>query len=734
MRCGPPNAASDEMIFFADAGVGQLEEVVVTARRREERLLDVPIAVSVLSQSTLQQRQIDELAGLQLAVPNLLVTTDQTNRATSLIAMRGQFEPGSVPTLDPAVGIYLDGVYIARITGANLRLLDMERVEVLRGPQGTLFGRNTIGGAISLVTNPPSAVFEGSVEGTIGNYDRREIEGVVNAPFGNGAHAFRLAALHAEHSGFGRSTLLGRDLDDDDTDYLRASLRLNPAEHWELAVSVDSTQFRNGGQLRTLVAATPSASEVTVASGNTDDDIQDYVSPYDRSVPANRAESVRTRVSGAAAVLTFDGPRWTFKSITSFRSLDGLALEGDQDATPYDLAAVLRRDDEQDQFSQEVQLLGNAFDSRLDWIGGFLYFEERAVFDQQFLSFNPASSRWSEQLPYGVARNDSVAAYAQGVYAITPRWRITGGVRFNEDGRQLTSGNARLDAGEEICTLDPALVDAPGTCRATLAKRHFRYTPYTVGVDFRPVERALLYAKASRGYRSGGYNLRGATAIDLGTFGPESVMAYEIGAKADLLDGRLRVDVAAFQSRFEDIQLLQSELVSGQVQPMTFVQNGGEARIEGGELEFTAIAGRLQLSGSLGIVDPRFTRLDSDVVEVTLDSNFLSIPATTVALAADWSQPTPFGSLDWHVDYAWRDDVPFAYDPDSAARQEAYGLWNARVQWRLEQTALDFALWVRNLTDEHYLTRALDSRLFISGSLGDPRSYGISVSYRFGPD
>jgi iron complex outermembrane receptor protein len=309
---------------------------------------------------------------------------------------------------------------------------------------------------------------------------------------------------------------------------------------------------------------------------------------------------------------------------------------------------------------------------------------------------------------------------------------LTAGLRVNEDGRQLTSKNARRDAGVEICTLDPALRDSPDVCRATLPERSFRDVPFTIGLDFRANPQSLFYAKLSRGYRAGGYNLRGATAVDLGTFEPEDVTAFEIGAKLDLLDDRLRVDLAMFQSRFEDIQLLQFELVEGQIQPMAFIENGGEARIEGGELELTALFDRLRLSGSFGIVDARYTQLDPNVVEVTLDSEFLNTPDATAALAADWSQPTGFGAVDWHIDYAWRDDVPFAYDRNSIARQEAYGLWNARVQVRFEKAGLDLGLWVRNLTDERYMSRALDSRIFVSASLGDPRTYGLSLGWRFG--
>jgi iron complex outermembrane receptor protein len=713
---------------------GTLEEIIVTARRREESLHDVPIAMSVFGQPDLDQRQIVDLSGLQFAAPSLVITTDQTNRATSLIAMRGQFEPNSVPTVDSTVGVYLDGVYVARITGANLRLIDMERVEVLRGPQGTLFGRNTIGGAINLVSRRPSSSLEGYAEAVVGNYDRRELTGIVNLPIHDGSQAVRIVAAHSEHDGYGRSTVLDRDLDDDDTDFARAQLRLTPTADWDLNLSADYTHFENGGQLRTLMAASPASSRVTAASGNPDDDIQSYVDPLARAVPANRAGSVRSTVSGVSATLSFDGPGWQFKSITAARGLESRAVDGDQDATPYDLGAVLRRTDEQDQFSQEIQLAGDYFERRLDWIAGLHYFEEEGIFDQRFLAFAPATSGWTENLPRGAFRNDSLAAYAQLGYAISPRLRVTGGLRFNEDGRQLTSRNARRVGDVETCSLDTELRDSPEICRATLPERQFRYVPYTFGLDFRPDRRALLYAKVSRGYRAGGYNLRGATEAELGTFDPESVMAYEVGARADLLGDRLRIDAAVFRSLFDDIQLVERELVEGISLPVLFVQNGGEARIDGGELEVTVLLGGLRLAGSLGIVDAEFTRLEPNVVEVTLDSNFLHTPEKTAALAAAWSIPVELGRIDLQLDYAWRDDIPFAYDPRSIARQQAYGIWNAKSQLRIEGTGLDVGVWARNLTDERYATRALSSGLYISSSLGDPRAYGVSLRYQFGRD
>lgn len=712
----------------------RLGEVFVTARRREERLHEVPIAVTVLPGEELERRQVVQLSDLQYAAPSLVITTDQTHRSTSLIAMRGQFEPNSVPTVDPTVGVYLDGVYIARITGANLRLVDVERVEVLRGPQGTLFGRNTIGGAINLVTRAPSTRLEGYAEGVVGNYHRRELTGVANLPFSEGRHAVRIVASHTGHDGYGRSVLLDEDLNDEDTDFARARLRLTLDDRWELTLSGDYTRFADNGQLRTLLAASPAASGITSASGHPDDDLYDYVDPLALSVTANRVGSVRSVVRGAAATLRFEAPAWTFESITALRDLDALAQDSDQDGTPYDLGAVLSRRDEQRQFSQEFQFSGAGPESRVDWTAGALYFEEDGTFDQRFLSYVPASSSWIQNLPRGDFRNDSISVYGQVGYAIVEHLRVTAGLRYNEDRRQLTSRNAQEVAGKETCRLDPSVRDSPGSCRATLPERRFDYVPYTIGLDFRPARRSLLYAKLSRGHRAGGYNLRGATEAELGTFDPESVTSFEVGARLDLFDARLRAGLALFRSQFDDIQLVLRERVVPDAPAQLFVQNGGEARIEGGELEFTALLGALRLGGSLGIVDARFTRLAPGVVEVTPDSEFLNTPAATATLAADWSMPVKSGAVDLHLDYAWRDDVPFAYDPRSRARQEAYGLWNARIQARLPASGLDLTLWVRNLTDERYITRALTAMAYINASPGDPRTYGITLRYTFGPD
>jgi iron complex outermembrane receptor protein len=426
--------------------------------------------------------------------------------------------------------------------------------------------------------------------------------------------------------------------------------------------------------------------------------------------------------------------RLTFKSITAYRSLKTHAFDSDQDGTPYDLGVILYRGDRQHQFSQEFQAYGAALNDRLNWISGLHYLVEGATFDQQFRIFVPPTSSWSENQPSGNARNDSLAAYGQVTYALTPTLRITAGARYNEDARQLTSRNARRVGAATFCTLSPALRDQTGLCQATLPERKFRYLPWTVGFDFKPVEQAMLYAKLSRGYRAGGYNVRGTTQVDLATFDPERVTEVEVGAKAELFSHRLRLNLALFRSLFDNIQLSQREMTAPGIPGTAFIANGGEAKVEGAELEVTALLGRLRLGGSVGILHPAFTKLNPNVVGVTLDSKFRNTPESNASLVADLPILTGFAEVNLHADYSWRDNMSFSYDPTSPARQAAYGLLNAMVSIRFDRADLELALWARNLADRRYITYAFENGFYISATPGDPRTFGASLAYRFGAE
>jgi iron complex outermembrane receptor protein len=265
-----------------------------------------------------------------------------------------------------------------------------------------------------------------------------------------------------------------------------------------------------------------------------------------------------------------------------------------------------------------------------------------------------------------------------------------------------------------------------------LPEREFSYVPWTLGVDLQPAPNALVYAKMSRGFRAGGYNFRAVTGTDADTFEPEQVTAWEVGTRAELFDRRLRIGLSLYRSRFEDMQLrTQVPLPNGVLSP-ALTQNAGEARIEGGELEVEAMLGPVKLSGTLGLIHGEYTRIDPNARDVTPNSSLLYTPETTVSLAAELPVRTAFGALDLHVDYAWREDQTFAYWRRTLARQDSYSLLNAMLIARFDGTELELQLWAKNLTDERYVERSVDLGTLVNAVPGDPRTYGASLTYRFG--
>lgn len=706
-----------------------LDVITVTAQRREEPLRDVPVSLTSLSTTELERRQIEEVKTLQYAAPNLTVTPWPGSPARVNIAMRGQVEPDRFPTVDPAVGVFFDGVYVARIAGANLALFDAERVEVLRGPQGTLYGRNTIGGAINVVPRKPGREPELAVTAGVGNYDRVDLDAVVNLPLRE-EHGLRLSASHTAHDGYGRNELLDRDLNEDTTRFVRAQWRVTPAHRWTLDTSLELTHSTADRDLVTLAEIHPPLTAFPAAHGQPDDDLEDRVDPTGRHIAADGSGPAVSTIWGAHASLTVDLPGATAKLLSAYRSLENRDGATDLDGTPYELFAVYDREETQSQWSHELQAYGDAFGDRLRWIAGLYRFAEQGSFAERFHGVESSTFVASENLSSGRIRNETTAVYAQITVSLTANLHVTAGARYNTDSRQLTSKNARRTSNVDTCALQLAIRDRPEACVATLPERRFTYEPWTLAVDFKPLPDALLYSRVSRAQRAGGYNFRGVTGTDVDTFDPERVTAYELGARVGLINRRLQLDLAAYRTLFDHVQVRTRVTLPGGTLTVPLTQNGGEARIEGGEFEFRAALGTLQLAGMLGISRGRYTSLDPRTLGVTPDSNLLNSPATTSAIGADLPVAVRFGSINLHADYARRDDEYFSYDPASTARQPAYGLLNAAVTFRVEGSGFSVTLWGRNLTDERYVVRSVDLGPLVNAMPGDPRTVGLSLTYR----
>ena len=407
--------------------------------------------------------------------------------------------------------------------------------------------------------------------------------------------------------------------------------------------------------------------------------------------------------------------RSSLKSITAFRQLDLESHNTDGDGTPYDLFASPRRKQVERQFSQEFQIHGSSAGTQTDWMAGLLYFYETANLDFNNLNLVPISE--TETLLRATTENQSAAAYVQLTHSIAPSVRVTAGARYNLDWRKLVSRNAGIEAGVEFCRLDDSILDEPGVCRATLPRREFSYVPWSAGVDYAPRDDALLYAKIGRGFRAGGYNMRGGTPVALLTFDPEDVTSFELGAKAESLAHRLRANVSVYRSNYDDMQL--GATLPDPIQGVTFIkQNGGRARILGGEVEVSGLIGPLQLSGAIGVADGKYLELDPTVDGITIDSA-IALPKTTVHLSADLPIHLLHGEIEAHVDYGWHSDDGDSEFQARCGCRNAYGLLDAILAFTPGYGRLKFELWGRNLADAHYLAQWVDFQDFINGIPGD---------------
>lgn len=721
------------------SGPRGLEDVIVTAQRREQRLQDVPVAVTAFGVRELERRQIADVRALTENAPSITFTATPYGNNDLILAIRGVAPGGVLPNVDQAVGTYVDGLYYARPEGSNFALVDVASAEVLRGPQGTLFGRNTIGGALNITTNKPNYEFGGSLKVGYGNYDALSATAIVNLPLVEDKLAARLVYGHVEHSGYGRNLTLGSDVADQNDDFVRASVRADIAPELRVDLSFDHYWGSNHQPLWVLNSYQAGLSPAMYAP---------YVAaPESRISQAGINPVNDSRVYDFNGTITAELPFGVLKSISAYRNV---YFEGatDLDGTPLPTADTREFVLDGEQVSQELQLSGASLSDRLNWTVGAYYFHEQVR--NTPLTRIPAAIQDNTIRP----DNKSVSVFAQASYEILPSLRFTAGVRAVKDTRGMTYTPARYvvtgyptNAEPPASAITPGpcpftamgLNEAPGSCLYTPDDISFETVPFTVGLDYRLPGDGLLYAKYSKGFRTGGFQqASGTTAAFFTPFNEESVGSYEVGAKLALFENRLRFSASSFFSTFDDIQ--QNAIL--QTSPVVIaVLNSGTAEIYGAEFEATALLGDLRLHGSLGLIEPKFTDGPYKGSEVP------TVAKTTWSVSADYPVQFNAGRLDLHLDYNWRSDVYFLNTVTITAagpvdlsefqrksiRQDAYGLLNAQVSWTFDARPITVALYGKNLTDEYFAARSgsFAASNFNSIVVGSPRTYGMSVSYAF---
>ncbi len=726
------------------------DEIIVTAQRTEQSIQDVPVSVTAISGATLEARGAGDVADAVTHAPNVAVTTGPTGGSFGGFFIRGVGQLDNSIALDPGVGVYVDDVYIARVQGSSVDLLDLARLEVLRGPQGTLFGRNTIGGAVNLITIDPSMTETSArVRAVIGSRDRYDVSAAFNLPLSDTA-ALRATGFTRNQKGWGRNVYSGETFGDVSELGARLKLKYDLGAAFSLVLQGDYQRGRNTPSHQVLLGFNPGAGITIPIPPPGRPFFRPGVSPtgvpFPAGVGADRSDDRRANFAsaparldidngGASLTMTGDLGGATLKSITAWRRFTETAST-DFDGTGfvlYDNASELR----QRQISQELQVSGGIGNS-IDYLVGFYYFNESA-FNNVTLCTGTDQPRLVDRCLR--SRNniwldvESLAGFGQATWAITSSIEVFGGLRWTTETKDQANDSVLDNRDGVVTVLPPFVMPAPGQTRVALpytkVSETFSSVTPRVGVNLRLADRVRAYASYAEGFKSGGFNGR-PSSQQIISFDAESVQTYELGLKTELFDRRLRLNGAVFQSDYEDQQLLVFTAVSGLFE----TRNAGDSRIRGFEVEADAnLFDRLALRASVGHLDGGYRRLSPQVAGITLDTPLPLTPAWTYSLSGEFRQPLAgAGEIQMRADWQWRSEVSFQLEADPLERQPGYGLLNLRATWVLPDERFRVSLFGTNVTDREYLTNAQDSRSgngVAFGGVGRPREWGLELDARF---
>lgn len=718
-----------------------LEEQVVTARRREEDLQKSGVSATVLGAADLAARGATDLSHVADFAPN--TTIDFTcpisgSANASSIFIRGVGQTDFLLTTDPGVGVYVDDVYWARSLGGVVDLLDVERVEVLRGPQGTAFGRNTIGGAVVLTTRRPGDTLQVRT-GVVGGSGHRLDERVtLDLPLVEKELLSAFTVMRKHRDGFGERVLDGRDQGDENALGARGKLLWLADPDLEVGLAFDVLRERERSPVTSLVADSPAAFDAGVASSTLSSlytavvapavDVPGFGTgvPYDRRfLSDNPYKTFATFPSDSdlehwGASLTIDGSAGEVgvRSFSAFRHLS-TAFSRDPDHSPLEIAHG-SNDIEQSQFSQEVRVAGDAIDGRLSWLGGVYFFEESGT-DEPDINIVPGLFD-----PLGLdihitgfsqVENTSTSGFAEATYALLPWLSATAGVRYTHEVKRFKSD--QVLARTRVFLIDPDWD----------RERFDDVSPRAI-LSAQWNEDVMTYASVSRGFKSGGFVARYATRRDAGaaSFDPEEVTTGEVGVKSELFDRRLRLNAAGFLSDYSDIQVI----VFRGIAPIT--ENAARGKIVGGELELTVLpAEGWRLDAGLGFLDARYTSVEPGSA-VRPGDRFVNSPEWSLNAGAEYGFPVAGGRLSFRADTLWRSKTANDAVNTPGLLQDDRGLLNARITFSLTEPALTFFLFGTNLTDERYIisgTADVPTFGIVEAIWGRPREFGIGAELTF---
>lgn len=770
----------------------EIEEVTVVAQRREENIQEVPISITAISSEKIEQRGVTDLITLGEMTPNVRITEHYEGAASVSVAIRGVAQGLPSLTLQPATGLYIDGVYIAKIQGSNLGLEDVDHVEVLRGPQGTLYGRNTIGGALNIVTRKPTEERSIFLQTEAGNYDAFKGRLTLNAPlFGKnglwqsdaiGTLSLRQNLIYTSHGPYTRNVSPTDVKASGSTGFedlqrweTMTQLRWQPVKELTVDYAFEYHNLRTGGLAIQNTAVFPGS--LTGPGGPFD--LSAYVRPSRADsigsnigcLPGRDPECKRQQVKNdnrlhmltAAYDLGQVGPlgNLTLKSISAYRSLYTDNDASEQDGTPLDIAYVGQRQDVQ-HWSEEVQVIGAA--PRINYVVGAYYYGERGDENtpQEFffgsISFLPRVTNGLE----------SFAPYAQGTWTppiLGDRLSLTAGVRYTYEHSHTTMFfqcfRYILEDGSNGCNmhLAPSLDNWSKAVGANFSTKGagFPELAPNASISYQATDDFMGYLRIARGFKSGGINAQSNDPYTMVPFKSEKLVQYELGFKSQWFDKRLQVNAAGYFSDYSDLQ--ESLALASPAGVSAYTSNVESAEVWGSEVEVTALPVRgVEVAATYGLTLGTYKKWDDLVLDangfpviengkpklhsVARERVFAYQPEHAATLNLTYTAPpTASGIFSVSADLVWNDRQFF--NPNSstpgawAERASSYYIVNGRAQFvsiPLTKGSLDIAVFGRNLFNRSYRVWGDDFTAFgyAINYFGFPRTFGVQLTYHLG--
>lgn len=729
-----------------------LEEIVVTAQKRAERLQEVPLAVSAVTAQGFERFASPDIADLSGAMPNVYMQPTAGGSSILAVAIRGIQYAENEKSIEPPVGVVVDGVYLGTAQGGLLETFDIERLEVLRGPQGTLFGKNTTGGVVNAIRTRPTGEFGAKLGATVGSFDRRELKAVLNFPIARDLLAGKVSVFHEEADGVPHLFEPGRT--DGDRDYWAGSVSLlfTPTDSLELQLTYDLLRDRGEGPaVFNMYQRTPTTlptNPAIVLPPDTPCGVLNLCPAYDLKHSRIDNSGIAHADSDAiTANLKWNlAERLTFISITGWRdAVEEIA--NDFDATEQSIFHTLRPHDGFEQLSQEFRLEGELGDA-VDFVAGLFYFdsdyetEVSRVQDFGYIRGNPALIGVRSLLFPGATissrvyvrhRSESLAAFAQVDFDITSKLTLTTGARFTRDEKRMIY-ELRNPDGTVIGPAQGAqLVQSIDT-----EDSWEEFTP-RVALQYRFTDDLQAYGSFTRGFNAGGYSGRAPDILTVGPYEPEIVDAIEVGLKSEWLERRLRLNLALFRNDYSDKQEEVNRNTS--IPPFfgTTVTNASSATIQGVELEASAVpAYGLTLDASLGYLDAQYDDFTADItgrgVTDNSDLKLRRAPELTASGGGEYRFAVGPGEAAVRARYRYIGEHELAVTNDPLGHVKGTGYVDASTSYEFELGGVEWLInaYGRNLTDEirpNVYFRTGGFLAFTSAPLG--REYGVELTATF---